>query len=111
MNSYFRKVAFGIGPNEDVPLDPLDWALKQVDQIPNLSWKGKIFSEKELRKHYRDWVYNKNEEWKSVAELNLVKHRNGPTKRVLLSFRDELTRFDNLAPEVMNSYAQDRTED
>ena len=44
-------------------------------------------------------------------KLNLVKHRNGPTKRVLLSFRDELTRFDNLAPEVMNSYAQDRTED
>ena len=24
-----------------------------------------------------------NEEWKNVAELNLVKHRNGPTKRVL----------------------------
>jgi hypothetical protein len=25
--------------------------------IPELSWKGKIYSEKELRKHYRDWVY------------------------------------------------------
>ena len=60
---------------------------------------------------YRDFIYNKNEEWKNVAELNLVKHRNGPTKRVLLSFRDELTRFGDLAPEVMNSYAQDRTED
>jgi replicative DNA helicase len=60
---------------------------------------------------YRDYVYNKNEEWKNVAELNLVKHRNGPTKRVLLSFRDELTRFGDLAPEIMNSYAQDRTED
>jgi replicative DNA helicase len=60
---------------------------------------------------YRDFVYNKNEEWKNVAELNLVKHRNGPTKRVLLSFRDELTRFGDLAPEIMNSYAQDRTED
>ena len=60
---------------------------------------------------YRDFVYNKNEEWKNVAELNLVKHRNGPTKRVLLSFRDELTRFGDLAPEIMNSYAEDRTED
>ena len=60
---------------------------------------------------YRDYVYNKNEEWKNVAELNLVKHRNGPTKRVLLSFRDELTRFGDLAPEIMNSYAQDKTED
>ena len=60
---------------------------------------------------YRDFIYTKNEEWKNVAELNLVKHRNGPTKRVLLSFRDELTRFGDLAPEIMNSYAQDRTED
>ena len=60
---------------------------------------------------YRDFVYNKNEEWKNVAEVRLVKHRNGPTKDLLLSFRDELTRFGDLAPEVMNSYAQDRTAD
>ena len=83
MNSYFRKVAFGIGPNEDVPLDPLDWALKQVDQIPNLSWKGKIFSEKELRKHYRDWVYNdrkvlrkKYKDNKSLYKVNKDKLRH-----------------------------------
>ena len=57
MKNFFRKVAFGIGPNEDVPSDPLNWALKQIDEVPNLSWTGKIHSEKELRKHYRDWVY------------------------------------------------------
>lgn len=60
---------------------------------------------------YRDFAYNKNEEWKNVAEVRLVKHRNGPTKDLLLSFRDELTRFGDLAPEIMNSYAQDRTAD
>ena len=60
---------------------------------------------------YRDYVYTKNEEWKNVAEVRLVKHRNGPTKDILLSFREELTRFGDLAPEVMNSYAQDRTAD
>ena len=60
---------------------------------------------------YRDYVYTKNEEWKNVAEVRLVKHRNGPTKDILLSFREELTRFGDLAPEVMNSYAQDRAAD
>ncbi len=57
MKNFFRKVAFGIGPNEQVPADPLTWALDQVNDVPDLSWKGKIYSEKELRKQYRDWVY------------------------------------------------------
>ncbi len=57
MKNFFRKVAFGIGPNEQAPSDPLKWALNQVNDVPELSWKGKIYSEKELRKHYRDWVY------------------------------------------------------
>jgi len=57
MKNFFRKVAFGIGPNEQAPSDPLRWALDQVNDVPELSWKGKIYSEKELRKHYRDWVY------------------------------------------------------
>ena len=57
MKNFFRKVAYGIGPNEQAPSDPLKWALDQVNDVPELSWKGKIYSEKELRKHYRDWVY------------------------------------------------------
>ena len=57
MKNYFRKVAFGISPNEKVPSDPLKWALKQLDDIPKLSWSGKIYSEKELRNHYRNWIY------------------------------------------------------
>ena len=47
MKNFFRKVAFGIGPNEEVPSDPLNWALNQIDQIPEFSWKGKILTEKE----------------------------------------------------------------
>ncbi len=57
MKNFFRKVAFGIGPNEQAPTDPLKWALDQLNDVPELSWKGKIYSEQELRKHYRDWVY------------------------------------------------------
>ena len=57
MKNFFRKVAFGIGPNEQVPSDPLNWALNQLDDIPELSWKGKLYSENELRNHYKEWVY------------------------------------------------------
>ena len=47
MKSFFRKVAFGISPHEQVPSDPLNWALSQLDEVPEFSWKGKIYSEKE----------------------------------------------------------------
>ena len=56
MKNFFRKVAYGISHDEDVPSDPLQWALDQLDEVPSLSWKGKILSEKELRK-YLLWAY------------------------------------------------------
>ena len=53
MKNFFRKVAFGLKPEEKTPSDPLTWAQKQVETTPELNWKGKyIFSEKELRKHW-----------------------------------------------------------
>jgi uncharacterized protein (DUF1800 family) len=54
MKNFFRKVAFGIGPNEEVPSDPLKWALNQLDDVPDLTWKGRIPSGKEMiEKHAR----------------------------------------------------------
>ena len=44
MKNFFRKVAYGISPNENVPSDPLKWALGQLNDIPDLSWKGRIHS-------------------------------------------------------------------
>ena len=38
MKNFFRKVAFGIGPEEKIPSDPLNWATSQItDKIPNFS--------------------------------------------------------------------------
>ncbi len=55
MKSFFRKVAFGLKPDEKIPSDPLVWAQKQVETVPELNWKGKyVFSEKKMRKDY--WV-------------------------------------------------------
>ena len=60
MKNFFRKVAFGLKPDEQIPSDPLTWAQKQVETIPDLNWKGKyVFSEKEMRKY---WITQRVEE-------------------------------------------------
>ena len=41
MKNFYRKVAFGLKPEEKAPSDPLTWAQKQVETIPELNWKGK----------------------------------------------------------------------
>lgn len=46
---------------------------------------------------YRDEVYNEDSGERGVAEVNIAKHRNGPTGTLRLAFRGEFTRFDNLA--------------
>ena len=64
----------------------MNWAINQVDEIPDLSWKGKIYSEKELRKHYRDWVYGdrkvlrkKYKDDKTLYKTNkdILRHKTG----------------------------------
>ena len=86
MRNFFRKVGYGIGPNEQAPSDPLKWALDQVNDVPELSWKGKIYSEKELRKHYRDYVYGdrkvlrikyKDNKTLYKTHKNLLRHQTG----------------------------------
>ena len=36
--------------NEELPSDPLNWALNQLDDVTDLTWKGKIPSGKEMIK-------------------------------------------------------------
>jgi replicative DNA helicase len=44
---------------------------------------------------YRDDVYDEDSERKNIAELNVAKHRNGPTGSVELYFQKNLTQFKN----------------
>lgn len=36
--NFFRKVGFGIGPNENIPEDPIIWSQKQVNAAPPIIW-------------------------------------------------------------------------
>ena len=46
---------------------------------------------------YRDIIYNPDTDSPNVAELIIGKQRNGPTGLVYLTFKKELTRFDDYA--------------
>ncbi len=86
MKNFYRKVAFGLGPEDKTPSDPLKWATNQLNDIPEFSWKGKILPEKELRKYYRDYVYGdrkvlrkkfKNDKDGYKREKNKLRHTTG----------------------------------
>jgi replicative DNA helicase len=47
---------------------------------------------------YRDDYYNDDSDHKGIAEINIAKHRNGPTDRVKLTFMEKYAKFGNLAP-------------
>ncbi len=44
---------------------------------------------------YREYLYNQTEENKGKAEIIVAKHRNGPTGKVDLTFREQYTKFQN----------------
>ena len=55
--NFYRRVGFGLAPNEIQPSKALNWALDQLNSVPNLLWPGLIPTEKEMRKKYGEWVY------------------------------------------------------
>jgi replicative DNA helicase len=52
---------------------------------------------------YREEVYDRNTTKKGIAEIDLVKHRNGEIGTFLLTFQGQYTRFANY---VSDSYAE-----
>lgn len=53
---------------------------------------------------YRDEMYHPDSADAGKAEIIIGKQRNGPTGRVMLTFRNHITRFDDLA-QGMDAYA------
>lgn len=85
-----------------VALSQLNRALEQRPnkrpQMADLRESGAIEQDADLiLAIYRDEVYNPDTPEKGVAEVNILKQRNGPIGTVKLTFLGEYTRFENYA--------------
>ncbi len=86
LRSFYRKIGFGIGLDEEIPSDPLKWAQAQLEDVSPFTWKGDIPTEKEMRKKYGEWVYGdrkilrkkyKNDKIKYESEKNKLRNKTG----------------------------------
>lgn len=88
----------------DVPIIAISQLSREVERrgdkrpiLSDLRDSGSIEQDADLvMLLYRDEYYNPDTEDIGVAELNLAKHRNGPTDMVRLSFQKRYTKFGDL---------------
>ena len=87
----------------DVPVVALSQLNRALEQRPNkrpqmadLRESGAIEQDADvILAIYRDEVYNPESPEKGVAEVNILKQRNGPIGTVKLTFLGQYTRFEN----------------
>ncbi|PZC50435.1 MAG: replicative DNA helicase [Chloroflexi bacterium] len=105
----------GLARDLNVPLIALSQLSRAVEQRPghrpqlsDLRDSGSIEQDADVVAFiYRDDMYYTEEDWeranpmdpypKNIADLIIAKHRNGPLKTMNLYFRDQFSRFENLA--------------
>ena len=105
----------GLARDLNVPLIALSQLSRAVEQRPShrpqlsdLRDSGSIEQDADVVAFiYRDDMYYTEEDWeranpmdpypKNIADLIIAKHRNGPLKNMTLYFRDQFSRFENLA--------------
>jgi replicative DNA helicase len=89
----------------DVPIVALSQLSRAVEQrtdkrpiLSDLRESGSIEQDADLVMFiYRDEYYNDESDQQGIAEVNVAKHRNGPTDGIKLSFLKRYAKFSDLA--------------
>ena len=58
---FYRKIGFGLSPDEDTPDDPIKWAESQVEKPVPLTWPGDIPTASALLDKRAEFVYQDRE--------------------------------------------------
>ena len=93
----------------DIPVVAISQLNRKVEDRPNkrpiladLRESGAIEQDADLIVFiYREELYNRTEENRGKAEVNIAKHRNGPTGMFNLTFREKYTKFENYFKEEL----------
>ncbi len=93
----------GLAKDLNIPVVAVSQLNRRVEDRPNkrpmladLRESGAIEQDADLILFiYREELYNRTEENRGKAELIVAKHRNGPTGKLNLTFREEFTKFEN----------------
>jgi replicative DNA helicase len=88
----------------DIPVIAVSQLSREVEkrdnkrpQLSDLRESGSIEQDADMVVFiYRDEYYDENSKKRGMAELNIAKHRNGPTGRVELQFNNRYALFSNL---------------
>jgi len=102
--SYISRALKGLARELEVPVMALSQLSRAVEQrqdkhpvLADLRESGAIEQDADIVMFiYRDEVYNESTERPNIAEIQVSKHRNGPTGKVELFFDRKLTRFLDL---------------
>ncbi|MBN2471830.1 MAG: replicative DNA helicase [Anaerolineae bacterium] len=72
-------------------------------QLSDLRESGSIEQDADIVMFlYRDEVYNEGTDHLGEADVLIAKHRNGPTGKITLLFRKEITKFVNIRKQSVN---------
>jgi replicative DNA helicase len=94
----------------------VEWRASHVPQLADLRESGSIEQDADVVLFiYRDDMYYTAEEWsklhdiekepypRSIADIIVAKHRNGPLGQVKLRFLNRIVKFDNLETELISA--------
>ncbi|MGM0365405.1 MAG: replicative DNA helicase [Actinomycetota bacterium] len=95
----------GIAKELDIPVIAVSQLSREVEKrerkrpiLADLRESGAIEQDADLVMFiYRDEYYDENTKDQGIAELNIAKHRNGPTAKINLNFYKEYALFRNLS--------------
>ena len=99
--SYISRSLKGLARELDVPLVAVSQLSRAVEQrsdkrpiLADLRASGSLEQDADVVMFiYRDELYNAETEKPNIAEIIIAKHRNGPTGKIQLFFRERLAQF------------------